>query len=217
MKFDFFNRRRRYASTASGEAVVAPLPTRTPVDVERVFFDMVADRPLRRVLEAGTLQSVPGRSTHWHHRFPSVAAADYLRLDIGEGPDVDVVGDLHALPAAWTDGFDVFVANAVFEHLERPWIAAREIHRVLAPGGLFFVCTHQTFPVHGYPSDFFRFSREALALIFRDAGFEIAAADYAGRCAIVPPPEIVPAAMLAGWNRDFESWILVAACGRKPV
>jgi 2-polyprenyl-3-methyl-5-hydroxy-6-metoxy-1,4-benzoquinol methylase len=45
--------------------------------------------------------------------------------------------------------FDALVAVAVFEHLERPWIAAKEVARVLKPGGFAYVSTHQTFPLHG--------------------------------------------------------------------
>ena len=169
-----------------------------------------------RVLEIGTLQARPGYSTHAQARFPGVARADYVMADVQGGPDVDVVADLHALPADWSGRFGAVVATAVFEHLERPWIAAREVARVLAPGGFFFVSTHQTFPLHGFPQDFFRFSKEALALIFADAGLQVDEVAYSERSRIVPPGTILPAAQLDRWNEEFPSWVLVSALGRKP-
>ncbi|ATQ68097.1 MULTISPECIES: class I SAM-dependent methyltransferase [Methylosinus] len=185
------------------------------VDVDATFDRLAGERRPARVLEAGTLQSNPGHATHSHRRFPWVAQRDYVKLDIVAGLDVDVVGDLHALPAHWSGTFDCVLANAVFEHLERPWIAAREIARVLAPGGLFLVSTHQSFPLHAYPSDFFRFSREALRLIFEDAGLVVDAADYKHRCAILPPAAVMPSRQVGAWNATFPSFILVQAAGHR--
>ena len=186
------------------------------VDVVASFWTEIGSKHTRRVLEAGTLQSVPGRSTHSKSHFTEVEDENYVRIDIAAGPDVDVVADLHRLPAEWTNSFDCFIANAVWEHLERPWIAAQEVARILRPGGLFLIATHQCFPIHGYPSDFFRFSRNALRLIFEDAGLIVSAADYRHRSAIVPPADIVPKEHLAGWNDTFPSFILVEATGWKP-
>lgn len=200
-----------------GRLLPEPLPYRPDPDPHSVFWTAVAERRPARVLEAGTLQAVQGRSTHQRDAFPWVANENYVRLDIRGGPDVDVVGDLHALPAEWTGRFDAFIGIAVWEHLERPWIAAREVARVLAPGGLILVCTHQCFPLHGYPSDFFRFSREALRLIFEDAGLVVTACDYRERCLIVPSGDVVPRDHIEGWNATWPSYVLVDATGRKPA
>lgn len=180
-----------------------------------VFWETVKSSQPKSVLEVGTRRTVPDRKTHKQDRFPWVASKDYIKLDIRSGVDVDMIGDLHALPEEWTGKFDCFIANSVFEHLERPWIAAREVERVLAPGGTFLVSTHQCFPIHGHPSDFFRFSKEALRLIFQDAGLTVDAADYAEQCLIVPPEHVVPYGMLESWNREFPSYVHVRVAGRK--
>jgi SAM-dependent methyltransferase len=191
--------------------------TYTPTsDYAAWFWAQTASPHCRRVLEVGTLQAVPGLSTHLMAEFPNVKNADYVRLDIEPGADVDVVGDIHALPQEWSGRFDAFVASAVWEHLERPWIAAREVARVLAPGGKFLVITHQTFPLHGFPKDFFRFSRDALRLLFEDAGLIVEACDYRNRCLIAPMPPIVPREALEIWNRTYPSFVHVGAAGRKP-
>ncbi|MBV9065401.1 MAG: class I SAM-dependent methyltransferase [Methylobacteriaceae bacterium] len=166
-------------------------------------------RPDARVLEVGTKQSIEGRVTHVHGHFELVPRANYTMADVEAGNDVDVIADLHSLPVEWTNRFAAVVAISVFEHLERPWIAAREIARVLKPGGFCFIATHQTFPLHGYPSDFFRFSKEALTLIFEDAGLNVAEAGYQFRTKISVPDEIVPSSYHEAWNGAFPSYMAV--------
>jgi SAM-dependent methyltransferase len=200
----------------SFDMVPSPINYTPDVDVRAAFWNMTEKRLPASVLEVGTLQAVPGRSTHHRSAFPGVLDSDYVRLDTTEGADVDVVGNLHALPASWSERFDCFIAVAVFEHLERPWLAAKEVARSLSPGGIFFVSTHQCFPLHGYPSDFFRFSRDALRLIFEDADLIVDAVDYEHRCSIVPPEIIVPKAHIQDWNTTFPSFVLVNVTGHKP-
>jgi len=171
---------------------------------------------IRQAIEFGTAQAVPGRSTHSRALFPNLERSQYTMVDIKPGADVDTVADLHALPPEWTNRYDACIANAVFEHLERPWIAAKEIARILAPGGVCYVSTHQTFPLHGYPKDFFRFSTDALALIFLDAGLEILAVGYANRTKIILPPELLAKSRLNAWNKEFPSFALVMLTAKKP-
>ncbi|MEA2758749.1 MAG: hypothetical protein QOH65_1362 [Methylobacteriaceae bacterium] len=169
------------------------------------------------VLEVGTKQSIEGRVTHAHHHFPHVPRENYTMADVEEGKDVDVVADLHRLPADWTNRFAAVVAISVFEHLERPWIAAREVARVLAPGGFCYIATHQTFPLHGYPSDFFRFSKEALRLIFEDAGLHVIEVGYQNRTKISVAHEVVPLSYQETWNAAFPSYMAVNLFAKKRI
>jgi hypothetical protein len=102
-----------------------------------------------------------------------------------------------------------------FEHLEHPWIAAKEIARILAFCGACYISTHQTFPLHGYPKDLFRFSTDALSLIFSDAGLEVLAVQYAHRTKIIIPPELLAEPQLDAWNDEFPSYALVTLTARK--
>ena len=170
-----------------------------------------------RVLEIGTKQAVAGRATHAQHYFPHVPRENYTMSDVEAGNDVDVVANLHSLPAEWTNRFAAVVAISVFEHLERPWIAAGEVARVLAPGGFCYIATHQTFPLHGYPSDFFRFSREALKLIFQDAGLHVAEVGYQHRTKISVADEVVPLAYQETWNAAFPSYMAVDLFAEKRI
>ena len=172
--------------------------------------------PEARVLEIGTKQSVAGAETHHHPYFPAVPRERYVMSDVEDGADVDVVADLHKLPADWSGRFDGLVASAVFEHLERPWIAAKEVARVLKPGGRCWISTHQTYPLHGYPSDFFRFSREALSLLFTDADMEVFEVAYEHRTEIFVAPDVMSKAYARGWNKVWPSYLCVSLFAGKP-
>jgi SAM-dependent methyltransferase len=96
-------------------------------------------------------------------------------LDVVEGSNVDVVGDAHYLSRYFEENtFDFLMSVAVFEHLLMPWKVAIEMGKVLKPGGLAMIFTHQTIGLHDFPWDFFRFSKYAWPAIFnKHTGFEI--------------------------------------------
>lgn len=153
------------------------------------------------VLEIGTLRWVESVPTH--HKDWAPHASKYVMSDVGAGTDVDIVADAHDLAPFADDEFDAYIAISVYEHLRRPWVCAEAARRVLSTGGIALVMTHQTFPLHGYPSDYFRFSDRALAGIFEDAGFEIIDAGYQYPCEIKPPKEITV------WNKAAHSYLNV--------
>jgi SAM-dependent methyltransferase len=144
-------------------------------DLESRFMARCAELCDPSVLELGTLQSVPGRSTMHRDWVPN--ASEFLGTDIEAGPDVDIVADVHRLSeVVGEERFDVILSASTFEHLKYPSVAAHELMKVLRVGGQLYIQTHQAFPLHGYPHDYFRFSREALASLFGTTmGFEVVA------------------------------------------
>ena len=68
--------------------------------------------------------------------------------------DTDVIADAHCLPFG-SGSFDFFFAPNVFEHLRRPFDAAREALRVLKPGGKIHIHTAFLQPLHEAPAHFF--------------------------------------------------------------
>jgi SAM-dependent methyltransferase len=100
---------------------------------------------------------------------------EYVGMDILPGPNVDVVGDAHELEKIFgTQQFVAAFSRSVFEHLAMPWKVAIELNRILVPGGIVFTGTHQSWPVHERPWDFWRFSEYSWQTIFNaDTGFRV--------------------------------------------
>jgi SAM-dependent methyltransferase len=107
------------------------------------------------------------------HRIPE--RLEYVGLDILPGPNVDLVGDAHELSRLFPEKkFVAVFSTSVFEHLAMPWKVALELNRILAPGGIVYTSTHQTWPPHEEPWDFWRFSQHSWQTLFNPAtGFEV--------------------------------------------
>ncbi len=62
--------------------------------------------------------------------------------------------------------FDYVVSDQVLEHVEGdPQAVFNESLRLLKPGGIAVHTTVFVFPIHGYPSDFWRFTPECLKML----------------------------------------------------
>jgi SAM-dependent methyltransferase len=97
-----------------------------------------------------------------------------VSLDIALYGATDVVGDCQRLPIR-SDALAAVFAVEVLEHLPRPWVFFREAARVLRPGGVLAGVAPQYCPTHGFPHDYFRFTREGVESMARDAGLETVA------------------------------------------
>jgi hypothetical protein len=134
------------------------------------FFRTLREKPSGRVLEIGCRNRT---GVLKRARVPS--EWDYTGVDVEPGEGVDMVVDAHSLSKCFPPArFDAVFAMAVFEHLLMPWKAAVEIGKVLSNGGILLVASHQSFPIHEYPWDYFRFSDRAYHSLFnRYTGFEL--------------------------------------------
>lgn len=179
-----------------------------------------AETPGKDVVELGSRVVAMG-STALKDTFPH--ARSFIGVDIHPGPGVDVVADAHTLSARLGPATaDALFSSAVLEHLAMPWLAAAEMNRTLRPGGLVFHRTHQCWPVHETPNDFFRFSDEALRVLFGPAhGFETIAAGMAFPMATHARDKAWPYSDHLPLNPTYgQSWILarkVAEIGPSPA
>ena len=66
------------------------------------------------------------------------------------------------------NSFDLVYSHQVLEHIPKPWIAAKEIVRVLKPNGLGVHTTCAFNPRHGPPAfnDYYRFLPDGLEQLF---------------------------------------------------
>jgi SAM-dependent methyltransferase len=88
-----------------------------------------------------------------------------IAMDHRPRPEIDLIGDAHHLPFP-DASVDAIVCTEVFEHLIDPPSAAREIVRILKPGGRLVLTTRFCFPLHDRPADFWRFTSYTLARLF---------------------------------------------------
>ena len=91
-----------------------------------------------------------------------------VNLEIAPYPSTDVLADAEQLPFR-DNSFDAIVTLAVLEHIRRPWLVARELVRVLKPGGTLIADVQLLQPVHAYPSHFFNMTSEGLQSLFADS------------------------------------------------
>jgi hypothetical protein len=98
---------------------------------------------------------------HPDHLYPNVLLHEAVNYH-----QIDVVSITPRLPYR-DNTFDAIISQAVFEHVPRPWEAARELHRVLKPGGPIHIDTAFMQPFHSDPDHYFNMTIPGLREIFR--------------------------------------------------
>ena len=118
-------------------------------------------RPGHRLLDlgCGPRDQAPV-AAHYGLRY---AGVDY------SSPNADLLADAHALPFSDTS-FDLVLSYAVFEHLHNPYLAATEVARVLAPGGLFLGAVSQGEPFH---ESYFHHTALGVLALLQATGFTV--------------------------------------------
>lgn len=127
------------------------------------------------------------------HRVLSISKSQYLAKLLGYAdnqitdlsyPQANILN----LPSQ-DEEFDAIVTDQVLEHIEgNPYAAFAETFRVLKPGGIALHTTCFINPIHKTPSDYWRFTPDALELLASEHG------------------EIIDA---GGWGNPF-MWIHIA-------
>lgn len=88
-------------------------------------------------------------------------------LDNRPGKDVGIVCDLTGKCSELGDEmFAAILCCSVLEHCERPWIAAANLERVLAPQGLLYVTVPWIWRTHNHPEDYWRMSHKGIKQLF---------------------------------------------------
>ncbi|MBF0362527.1 MAG: methyltransferase domain-containing protein [Oligoflexia bacterium] len=153
------------------------------------FWDFCKTFKSPSVIELGTKRQNPTIPTHHKEWVPH--ALEFLGTDIENGIDVDIVADLHSFAeVVGNERFDIIISCSTLEHIKYPHLAAHHIMKSLKVGGGIFIQTHQTYPYHGYPHDYFRYSVEALSGMFNEKmGMKIISSCYRFPARICNPRE----------------------------
>jgi SAM-dependent methyltransferase len=88
-----------------------------------------------------------------------------VNFEIAPYDTTDVRGVGEALPFV-DAAFDAVISIAVLEHVKDPFQCAREIARVLKPGGELICCVPFLQPYHGYPHHYYNMSHQGIANLF---------------------------------------------------
>lgn len=107
-------------------------------------------------------------TNQWIHDY--LPHVQYQVLDKVADYNPDIVGDIHDLPLE-DNSVDAVICIAVLEHVEEPQRAARELYRVLKPGGYCYIYVPFLFyyhPMKGYYQDFYRFTEDGVRYLVRD-------------------------------------------------
>ncbi len=91
----------------------------------------------------------------------------YVGCDMRAGLGVDRVENVHSLRMKNNSIGTVLIFDTL-EHVENVHRAMKEIHRVLVPGGMVIMSSVMNFPIHDYPSDYWRFTPKAFELLLKE-------------------------------------------------
>jgi hypothetical protein len=101
----------------------------------------------------------------------------YVGIDMEEGDGVDICLDF-TLDFLTIDKllngkrFKTVFCFSVLEHCANPFLMCQNIEKILAPGGFVFIGAPFSWRIHGYPSDYWRFTPNAIKLLFPTLDFE---------------------------------------------
>lgn len=97
--------------------------------------------------------------------------ANIINFEIVAYPSTDVVGVGEKLPFK-SNIFDAVFSFAVLEHVRNPFECAKEIMRVLKPGGILYIQVPFLQPFHGFPDHYYNMTSSGLKNLF-DNNIEI--------------------------------------------
>jgi SAM-dependent methyltransferase len=171
--------------------------SRRPILIEKGVFEHNTDQHVSGVtwLKSFLKQWPNLYHTVWHYACPAMMLVNGPRMildkvseganviDVGSGPErlgkefinvdvfpfteVDIVSDATTLPFK-NNAIDGAVSESVFEHVADAHLIAREMVRVVKPGGYIYVSAPFIHPYHTSPDDFNRWTLSGLKHMFKD-------------------------------------------------
>ena len=105
---------------------------------------------------------------------------EYVSIDFQRThPELSMVADIQKLPFG-EGSFETVLCVEVLEHVPHPQQAAKELFRVLKPGGHLIVTVPHYMYAHNEPYDYFRYTKYGLRLLLEESGFHIIMLEASG-------------------------------------
>lgn len=137
--------------------------------IARTLFNWEIEKNIKNI--GGVVIDLGGGKNPSHERFWQIKPEKFIRVDINERAEPDVVADLNKLLPFADDFADtVFLFNVIYI-LENPLGTLKEINRILKPSGKLFITSPFIFNEAKEPNDYWRFTSEGLGKILKEAGF----------------------------------------------
>lgn len=92
--------------------------------------------------------------------------ANAVGVDMLAGHGVDCVLNLEEPLPEDIGQFAHIDCLSVLEHSRRPWLLAANLERLLVPGGTIYLTVPFVWRLHGYPSDYWRFTQRGVEELF---------------------------------------------------
>jgi SAM-dependent methyltransferase len=126
------------------------------------------------VLEIGSRHYTPAVSQDYRSLCDGMG---YLGVDLSAGDNVDLVLDLtrdfeEVDAALGHRTFGTVICASVLEHVDNVWAMASNIARLVEPGGRLFLSVPMSWRLHGYPSDYWRFTPNGVHVLFPSFEFD---------------------------------------------
>lgn len=136
------------------------LGTRTNLQFDREFYE----------------ENISRFKAKYHYFGMDLLPANDERVLSGDACDSSYL-DQHP---EFREKFDVIYSNNVFEHFERPWIAASNLNKLLKSGGIIITVVPFSQRYHESPGDFFRYTHKGIEALFcsTDGSFEVLESGY---------------------------------------
>lgn len=165
-----------------------------------------------KVIEIGSRAwyNLPPRY-HKHELLSHIPTAFWLGVDMLDEDGIDAIHEAHYLSKIFpANHFDAIICIATLEHIARPWIIVNEMAKITKSGGLVYVETHNAFPIHLFPNDYFRFTIQGLEELFcKDHGWKTLEGQY------ISPVKIVPVDPLVKWSSDADAFLNVSILAQR--
>ncbi len=108
---------------------------------------------------------------------PIFVGKEFIGCDMREGNGVDRIENVEYLTFEDKSIGTILILDTI-EHVENNFLAFNEIYRVLKNNGIVIATSVMDFPIHDFPSDYWRFTPSAMRLLLKK--FPIKIVGYQG-------------------------------------
>lgn len=117
----------------------------------------------------GTGMNIGAGTIPYREGVPDTAEMWGVDIQKQPGSDVHLLSDIQNSGIA-TNCLDWILCTSVLEHIPLPHRAMQEMARSLKPDGCLILTVPQTFPIHGAPADYWRFTCHGIRVLADKAG-----------------------------------------------